>query len=143
MVDDNVLELLAAVSNLFERKLRDMALEVAPDLLFSQAKAVAFLGRTPGCSQQVFAAALERDKGQVARLVKELEARGLVYRETDPHDRRAQCLFLTDAGLAILEQLDARRSAIGKAMLAALSSSELANLGSNLRTMLLVLDPDL
>ncbi|MFT4053313.1 MAG: MarR family winged helix-turn-helix transcriptional regulator [Novosphingobium sp.] len=143
MPQDNVLELLATVSNLFERKLRDMALEIAPDLLFSQAKAIGFLGRNPGCSQQSFAGALERDKGQVARLVKELEARGLVRREADPHDWRAQCLYLTDAGQAIFERLNAGRSAIGNTMLEALPDARLAELGSALRAMLDALDmPD-
>lgn len=136
MAQDNLLELLSAVSNLFDRKLRDMAADVTPDLHFSQAKAIGFLGRNPGCSHQAFAAALERDKGQIARLVKELELRGLVRREADPQDWRAQCLFLTEAGHAIFAPLQAGRDAIGHAALAALSEPQRADLGQHLRAML-------
>lgn len=140
MSNDEILELLAAVSNLFERRLRAMALEEAPDLLFSQAKTIGFVGRNPGCSQQTLAGAVERDKGQVARLVKELEARGLLRREPDPDAWRAQRLFLTDSGQAIFLRFHARRAAIGQAMLEALPENQRIDFGCKLQVMLGALD---
>ncbi|PXW97416.1 DNA-binding MarR family transcriptional regulator [Sphaerotilus hippei] len=54
----------------------------------------------PGVSQQVLAQATGRDKGQIARLTRELVDQGLLTREVDPHDRRSLQLRVTDAGRA-------------------------------------------
>ena len=53
-------------------------------------------GRDP--SQRELAEFLSLDPSQIVALVDELERRGLVTRETDPHDRRSKGIAATAAG---------------------------------------------
>ncbi|WP_237047726.1 MarR family winged helix-turn-helix transcriptional regulator [Lentzea guizhouensis] len=41
---------------------------------------------------------------RLSNVVKRLEGRGLLAREPDPHDRRASCAVLTEAGMAAVER---------------------------------------
>lgn len=52
----------------------------------------------PGANQQALGQAIGRDKGQIARLIKELDAQGLVLRTPDPKDGRCYTLHITAAG---------------------------------------------
>lgn len=52
----------------------------------------------PGTNQQAIGDAIGRDKSQVARLVKELESKGLLTRDGDPNDKRSYTLRATSAG---------------------------------------------
>lgn len=74
-----------------------------------QAQALAGLGplhmhalclcqRQPGTPQQALVQSLGRDKGQMARLIRDLEEHGLLTRVTDERDRRVWRLHLTPQG---------------------------------------------
>jgi len=78
----------------------------------------------PGCSQQALAQAVGRDKGQIARLIKEFEEQGLLTREQDAEDRRSQCLHLTAKAEAACEQFSLQESIIARRMFGALSDAE-------------------
>lgn len=52
----------------------------------------------PGAPQQALVQALGRDKGQMARLIRDLEDHGLLTRSTDERDRRVWRLYLTPEG---------------------------------------------
>jgi MarR family transcriptional regulator for hemolysin len=71
-----------------------------------------WLQRQPGLSQKELAALLEVEPITVARMIDRLQARGLVERRADPHDRRVWRLYLTDAALPTLAELDTERRAI-------------------------------
>ncbi len=62
----------------------------------------------------------------ITRIVRELEARGLVVREATPQDRRVQRVQATAKGRRVLEAGRARRVASLAAALAALPAAELA-----------------
>jgi DNA-binding MarR family transcriptional regulator len=55
-----------------------------------------------GIAQQVLAERMLVTKGNICALLDRLEAGGLVQRRPDPEDRRANRLFLTKAGRAVL-----------------------------------------
>ena len=61
----------------------------------------------------------------ITRLVRDLEARGLVTREADPADRRVQRMTATAKGRRILEEGRARRVATLTAALGRLPAAEL------------------
>lgn len=61
------------------------------------------LDRQPGMSQNELAAVCEVEPITVARLVDRLEARGMVERRADPHDRRIRRLHLLPAAKPVLE----------------------------------------
>lgn len=63
------------------------------------------IGRNPGISQTVLAAANGRDKSTLTPILEDLERRGLVVREKLKTDRRSYQLNLTDAGRKMLDQL--------------------------------------
>ncbi|UTW13097.1 MarR family winged helix-turn-helix transcriptional regulator [Marinobacterium rhizophilum] len=57
------------------------------------------------CTAQQIVARLQRDKAQIARLVKDLLAAELIDRHDNPDDRRSQILRLTPAGEAMLRRI--------------------------------------
>jgi len=61
----------------------------------------------------------------LVRTLKQLEATGLVARETDPEDRRANRLHLTEQGQALVRQIDARLTVLRADLLEGISDGEL------------------
>jgi len=97
------------------------ALATEFDLTLSQLDAMKNLGEP--CSQRELAQCLHFDASNVTDIVDRLEARGLVVRTVDPHDRRVRRIVRTPAG----EEL--RRQALDEALASAptvapLSASE-------------------
>jgi DNA-binding MarR family transcriptional regulator len=75
-------------------------------LPFSRVRILRRLSRQPMTVKQVaFAAAIDAPAATVA--VNDLEARGLVVRETDPTNRRCKVVSLTDAGRDMVRIVDA------------------------------------
>jgi DNA-binding MarR family transcriptional regulator len=65
-----------------------------------------------GLSQVDLAEVLELQPISLVRLLDRLVEQGLLERRHDPKDRRANQLFLTDAGRALVDDLDSLRDAI-------------------------------
>jgi DNA-binding MarR family transcriptional regulator len=74
-------------------------------LPFSRIRILKRLARAPMTVKQVAeAATIDAPAATVA--VNDLEARGLVIRETDPQNRRCKLVSLTEAGRAVIAVLD-------------------------------------
>jgi len=71
--------------------------------------------------------------GNMTDVVRKLEARGLVRRDTVAGDRRQVAVALTAAGRALIEALFPRHAADIAGAMAGLSSAELVQLGDLLR----------
>jgi DNA-binding MarR family transcriptional regulator len=80
----------------------------------------------PGGNQQALVQASTRDKGQIARITKELEAQGLLRRSPDPLDGRSQILDVTPAGLEACAVFEAQHGALVQRMFATVSPVQLA-----------------
>lgn len=76
----------------------------------SQWTLIAVIANRPGVTQREAAAVLEMSEASVGRLIDRLCADGLLERHRKDDDRRAHCVFLTDAARPILEKI----SVIGK-----------------------------
>ncbi|WP_158774398.1 MarR family winged helix-turn-helix transcriptional regulator [Cobetia sp. L2A1] len=61
-----------------------------------------------GCTQQMLADELSIEMPSLTRTLKQLEAQQLICRSTHSVDKRARCLWFTDAGHACLQQLSER-----------------------------------
>ena len=93
----------------FERVHAHFAATVAElDLAPMQAKALHELDVESPISMRELARRLRSDPSNVTGLIDRLEARGLVERRPDPHDRRIKGLALTSAGAKLRQRLLAR-----------------------------------
>lgn len=94
----------------------------------SQWTLIAVIARRPGATQREVAEVLEMSEASAGRLIDRLCADGLLERRRKDDDRRAHCVFLTDAAGPILEKI----SVIGKEhedlTLAGLNAHDLASL---------------
>jgi DNA-binding MarR family transcriptional regulator len=91
----------------FERVHAHFAAVVA-ELAPMQAKALHELDVEQPISMRELARRLGADPSNVTGLIDRLEARGLVERRPDPHDRRIKGLALTSAGAKLRQRLFAR-----------------------------------
>lgn len=66
----------------------------------------------------------EVNPGAMTRLLDKLEARGLIVRATDPSDRRALHIHLTDAGRAIWRDIDQCGQRVRDAALAGIDDAQ-------------------
>lgn len=71
------------------------------------------------------AAHLHLTPGAVSQLVEGLEQHQLVNRQADPHDRRVQCLELSQNGTVLLRGIEQRRRSLMQAIAEDLSDEEL------------------
>lgn len=95
--------LMYEVSRLLRRRL-DRRLKPL-GLTQAQWRALALLERREGVNQATLAEGLEVRPISVARLIDRLQAAGWVERRSDPDDRRACCLYLTEAAQPLLKQI--------------------------------------
>jgi DNA-binding MarR family transcriptional regulator len=79
-------------------------------------RALYFIGRQPGLIVSELLSYLKITKQSLARVLSDLQERGLVQSEIGSKDRRQRSLRLTDAGAALeLELFDAARSSMQRA----------------------------
>ena len=84
------------------------------------------IGRSGGGIRQVtLAQQLNMEGPSLVRLLDKLCGSGLVRRESDASDRRANLLWLTDAGAALVEELEARLIQLRQDVFGELSMDEL------------------
>ncbi|MFD1339556.1 MarR family winged helix-turn-helix transcriptional regulator [Microbacterium lemovicicum] len=85
-------------------------------------------------SQRGLAEFLRLDPSQVVALVDDLQSRGLIVREPDPSDRRANVVTATDKGRALLAAASASAREAEELLHADLSPQDRAQLVGLLRT---------
>ncbi|TMN18270.1 MarR family transcriptional regulator [Pseudoxanthomonas sp. X-1] len=84
------------------------------------------IGRSGGGVRQIELAQLIGVEGpSLVRILDKLAAAGLVRRENDASDRRANKLWLTDAGEAIRQQLESQLNALRKKTFGEMTDSEM------------------
>lgn len=131
-MDLHLIDQIRAVASGFQARMQQHVVEGAEGLTGFQARLINLIGRNQGVSQNAIGARIGRDKAQVARTIKELEALGLVTRDAHPTDGRAKCLSLTDAGRLLHGRLMNLREQLATEALAALSRTEKTALLSGL-----------
>src|SRR5437763_11873629 len=78
---------------------------------------------TDGCEVRLLRARLGLDSGYLSRLLRSLEAAGLVVVQASMSDKRVRALRLTPAGVAERELLDVRSDELARSLLGPLSAS--------------------
>jgi MarR family transcriptional regulator, 2-MHQ and catechol-resistance regulon repressor len=92
--------------------------------------------------QQELARTAGRSKAQMTAIIDALEARGVVVRERHPTDRRFTSVHLTDAGRALLDEVEPARTDAIVALMGALSGDQRTRLGRLCRRLLASIAPD-
>jgi MarR family transcriptional regulator for hemolysin len=95
--------LLKDVSRLYTRRFEERAHALA--LTLPQCKALAFLAKNEGVSQKRLAELIEVDPMSLVRMLDRMQADGWVERRSDPEDRRARCLFLTEKAKPLVDEI--------------------------------------
>lgn len=81
---------------------------VDPILTGPQFAVLTAVNAYPGAEQGSLASSVALDRSTMASIVRRLEDRGLITRETPPEDGRKRLLYLTETGRATLRDADRR-----------------------------------
>jgi DNA-binding MarR family transcriptional regulator len=106
-------------------------------LVLSLFEALAKIGLKPGIIQQELVAVLLVTKGNVGALLDRLESIGLVERRSDPNDRRANRLHLTQRGETMVGEIFQKHCALVREMLTPLDTQQ----REMLQALLKILEP--
>jgi DNA-binding MarR family transcriptional regulator len=118
--------LLVGVGSL-RRRLRQV--QVAGELTMPQSSALARLDRSGPTTASALAKIEQISPQSMGATLAELEAGGLVGRRPDPDDGRRVMLFVTEAGLEVLQhRRDARTRQLAQALTAGFSAAEVRQL---------------
>jgi MarR family transcriptional regulator for hemolysin len=79
-----------------------------------------------GVRQNALAERIGVEGASLVRVLDELAAAGLVTRQPDPSDRRANMLFLTEAGRAVTARVEAEISNLRERVLGELDDADIA-----------------
>lgn len=134
-MDNELIDLLRTVANGFRARMQAKVVAADPGLTAFQARLVNVIGRNEGVSQLELGALVERDKAQIARAIKDLEAQGLVTRSADIADWRTKCVALTPEGRQAHTRLNSMREQLAADVLARFSNEEKHALRSGLEKM--------
>lgn len=91
------------------------------------------LVRSPGMSQQDLARKLFVGRSNMTMLLPQMEKRGLVERRSDPDDKRALRLFLTEKGRALAARAIAVQAAIVDDIMSLSTPKECEMVGDSMR----------
>ncbi|EIQ00474.1 transcriptional regulator [Opitutaceae bacterium TAV1] len=103
-----VFESIHAIMHLFRAEQYRAFRDGLFDLTHMEGRLLGFLARNDGATLTDLVAYMERDKSQLARLVKSLKEHGLLTGKDDEKDRRSVRLQLTAEGHAVHESLRRR-----------------------------------
>jgi DNA-binding MarR family transcriptional regulator len=95
--------LLDDVAHLYTRRFEVRARELP--LTLTQCKALAVLANCEGVSQTRLADISGLDPARLVRILDRLEAFGWAERRSDPHDRRAHVLAMTESAKPVVERV--------------------------------------
>lgn len=75
------------------------------DLTIQEWRVIAILGEQSGLTAREVGEQASLDKVNISRAIERLEKSNRIERKVLPHDRRAFALYLTDAGIELLEKI--------------------------------------
>ncbi|HTT01494.1 MAG TPA: MarR family transcriptional regulator [Steroidobacteraceae bacterium] len=95
--------LLKDVARLYVKRFEERAQGLS--LTLPQCKALAFLAKNEGITQKRLAESIEVDPMTLVRILDRMEADGWVERRSDPGDRRARSLWVTEKSKPVIDHI--------------------------------------
>lgn len=89
-------------------------------------KCVILISKTPNCTANDISTLLNRDKAQIARLIKEMTAKGWISKQPSQEDKRSFILTLTDSGSMLNQQIKQAEKDVAAQILVGLSEQDIA-----------------
>ncbi|MES2716282.1 MAG: helix-turn-helix domain-containing protein [Pseudomonadota bacterium] len=130
---DEVFEAIHAVMHLYRSPRHRAAATAQAELTHMEHKVLGYFSRHPGATQSDLAAHAGRDKGQLARLIAGLRARGLLEARTDEADRRNLRLQPSAAAAQVQQAAERQARVVAATAVAGLSQAERSQLLALLR----------
>lgn len=132
---EEIADLLSEIGRVFKARLRGLPDSPAKALSMPQRDVLVMIGRRPGVTPARICERTGRDRGQVTRLVAELELLGLVERDRSTEDRRSIVLRLSSSGTELFARMLERRADLSQLMLSGLTDKEAGALKTMLQHM--------
>lgn len=130
-LDDYVTFKFAVLSQMFERDAARI-FSAKWGLSLPQYRILTVLGKLPGMSLRELTDQTQMDKGQLSRVVAQMESDGLIARESDRNDGRRLVLTLTRSGAKLYSQTTGTSESRQKAILSVLTPQEIDDLNAML-----------
>ncbi len=111
------------------------------DLSLAQHEILMTILNNSGLTQKQLSDRLFVVKSNVTAMIRKLEARGLVQRQTDPQDSRNKRLSLTPAGEKLVHQSFALQNQVVKAMTSVMTNAELQQMADVMARVTKAIDP--
>ena len=125
---DDLFEAIHAVMHLFRAGQYRVASDGGHELTHLEGKLLGFFARHPGATLRDVVADWGRDKGQLARLIKNLRGQGLLEARADAGDRRSVRLHRTAEGRAVHLTLQRQLGRAARLAVGGFSDAERATL---------------
>ena len=98
---DSFLALTFKFKSLVLKAIREEGIDIVP----MEIQSLHLINRTENCTAALMSEHMDRDKGQLARLIKEMTSKGLIEKTRNPNDTRSHFLGLTSQGREVLTQM--------------------------------------
>ncbi|MDO6466705.1 MarR family transcriptional regulator [Neptunomonas phycophila] len=118
-------ETIYSLMYVFKVRLRHVIREHTKDINGMHVRTLRLIEQQQPCTALDVSVGLNRDKGQITRLIKELIAHGWIIKTPNPHDKRSQLLALTDQGKSLMTLIAQEEKLIIKTMTNGLSEDQL------------------
>jgi DNA-binding MarR family transcriptional regulator len=103
--------------------IRNMAEKILQpfDLTVEQMHLLKYMSVDTGLTQKGLGAMVNKSPANLTRILDRLEMKALIIRQPDPGDRRVYLVFLTDKGIALMQQVHETFQSFSSAMLQGIS----------------------
>lgn len=128
---DPIFQLVHGLKRCMQREIEKLDLTITP----MHVRVLKIVGYHQNCTSVDIANLLDRDKAQVTRLIKTLLDDGFIEKLPNPHDKRSQCLSLTEQGNEITRKISDLDKKVFAEMTAGLSEQELEQFKSTAASM--------
>jgi len=132
---DGATLMIVDIARLLRRRFETALADVDTGLTVAEARALACVWRNPGLRQAAIAERMNVEPMTLVGYLDALEKARLVKRETDPNDRRAKLVTVTEAADPVLERIEAAIVAVRSDALGDLSDGEYTALEATLGKM--------
>lgn len=125
MHNDSVTDIFFNILHSYKMAMRSTLKGHEPRLNGMNVKCLAFISNKENCTANDIVILFNRDKAQIARLIKEMMVNDWLTKAANPEDKRSQLLQLTSTGKELAELIRKTEQQVYKKMQENISAQEL------------------